>query len=141
MEVINMQAESQREQSQMTQNMCRQITMDMQKQAGKVRDWYDEFMSKVNVQNKVIIEELDKIRGRLVSTETQDVNLEQKIHDLVTQTNIQDTQLRNLEKWSGVIQKQLDIESIELTKIRDITDQVDRMQKSLDRLQQELEYN
>ena len=60
-------------------------------------------MSKVNVQNKVIIEELDKIRGRLVSTETQDVNLEQKIHDLVTQTNIQDTQLRNLEKWSGVI--------------------------------------
>ena len=87
-----------------------------------MRDWYDEFMSKVNVQNKVIIEELDKIRGRLVSTETQDVNLEQKIHDLVTQTNIQDTQLRNLEKWSGVIQKQLDIESIELTKIRDITD-------------------
>ena len=79
-------------------------------------------MSKVNVQNKVIIEELDKIRGRLVSTETQDVNLEQKIHDLLTQTNIQDTQLSNLEKWSGVIQKQLDIESIELTKIRDITD-------------------
>ena len=39
-------------------------------------------MSKVNVQNKVVIEELDKIRGRLVSTETQDVNLEQKIHDL-----------------------------------------------------------
>ena len=46
-EFINIQAETQREQAVLTQNMCRQITNDMQVQTQKVKDWYDEFMAKV----------------------------------------------------------------------------------------------
>ena len=139
--MINLQAETQREQSQLTQNMCRQIAQDMQKQSDKVREWYDEFMSKVNTQNKVVVEELDRIRGRIVSAETADINLQQKLGDLFTQSQVQDKQLQNFDKWSVIMQKQLDTESLELTKIRDITDGAERMQKSLDRMNQELEYN
>lgn len=74
-EMITLQADTQREQSQLTQSMCRQIAQDIQKQSDKVRKWYDEFMSKVNVQNKVLFEELDRIRGRMVTAESADITL------------------------------------------------------------------
>ena len=46
----------------------------MQKQSDKVREWYDEFMSKVNQQNKAVVEEMDRMRGRLVSSEASNIN-------------------------------------------------------------------
>lgn len=67
-----------------------------------------------------MIEELDRLRGRMVAAESADINLEQKIHDLFTSTKIQDTQLSNLEKWSNRMQEKQDGESLELSKVKDI---------------------
>lgn len=39
------------------------------------------------------------------------------------------------------VQQQVDTTSLELTKIHDMKEQVDRIQTNIDRLNQELEYN
>lgn len=56
--------------------MCRQISNDMKQQSVKIKEWYDEFMAKVAAQNKNVIEELDRLRARVVSAETADINFQ-----------------------------------------------------------------
>ena len=54
--------------------MCRQITDEQKRQNIKTKDWYDEFMTKVASQNKNLVEELDRMRARIVSVETTNMN-------------------------------------------------------------------
>lgn len=83
-EMIGLQAETQREQSILAQNMCHKVTSDMQAQTIRIRDWYEEFMAKVSMQSKNLIEEIDRLRARVVTTETADINFQQKLGELFT---------------------------------------------------------
>ena len=46
-EIINLQHETQREQSLLTQSMCRSISQDLITNQQKNKEWYDDFMVKV----------------------------------------------------------------------------------------------
>ena len=45
-------------------------------------------MSKVSMQNKNMIEELDRLRARVVSTESNDIYLNQKTGELFTTSHV-----------------------------------------------------
>ena len=52
-----------------------------------------------------------------------------------------ETQLNNLKKQKTLMLERLDKDSLEIAKIKDLSDQADRSQKGVERLQQELEFN
>ena len=66
---INLQASNLKEQTLHTQNMCRTISADMQEQRLQVKEWYDEFMGKVQNINKLMLEDVDRLRARVIGTE------------------------------------------------------------------------
>ena len=59
------------------------------------KQWFDEFMARVTEQNKGVIEEIDRLRARIVSSETADINMQTKIGELFTENKIQNTRMDN----------------------------------------------
>ncbi len=41
----------------------------MQEQRLQVKEWYDEFMGKVQNINKLMLEDVDRLRARVIGTE------------------------------------------------------------------------
>ena len=52
-------------------------------------------MARVTEQNKGVIEEIDRLRARIVSSETADINMQTKIGELFTENKIQNTRMDN----------------------------------------------
>ena len=44
-----------------------------------IRGWYDDYMGRTIHANKLLMEEIDRVRGRVVSTESSSLTLLEKV--------------------------------------------------------------
>ena len=85
-------------------------------------------MTKVTLQHKQMFEEIERTRGRVITCESTDLRMQEKMSELFTTTLIHTNKLETTEKWNTQLQNQIDEAVLMASKVKEIGERQERIQ-------------
>lgn len=93
----------------------------------KVKAWYEEYLGKTVHANKLMMEETDRVRARVISAESQALSLQEKVGSMITTTKFHNEKIIQLEAWSENLTKKIEESISESRKIDGLIEITERV--------------
>jgi len=106
-----------------------------------VKAWYDEYIGRTVHANKLLMEEIDRVRSRVVSTESQGLSLHEKVSQLSTSARVHSDKLKMIESWNEKLSLQIEVADVETKKIEGMMKSIERVQAGFKKVRQDGEEN
>lgn len=65
-----------------------ELSEKIKQQNANQKVWYEEYLSRTMSANKLIMEEIDRVRSRVVSAESQGLTLHEKFSNIATTSKV-----------------------------------------------------